>query len=79
MERKLILRVINRPPHNGRILGVDISDKIRCGIANKSINSETDKTDTSASTFVYLLLMALHVSIPFLVHPQAYINGDISY
>jgi hypothetical protein len=43
------------------------------------INSEIDKTDTTVSTFVYLLLVVLHVSTPFLGHPQAYINTDISY
>jgi hypothetical protein len=38
-----------------------------------------DKIDTTVSTFVYLLLAALHVSTPFLGHPQAYTNIDISY
>jgi hypothetical protein len=44
-----------------------------------TINSEIDKIDTILPTLVYFSLMALHVSTPFLCHPHAYINTDISY
>jgi hypothetical protein len=49
------------------------------GTVCTSVNSEIDKIDTAVSTFVYLLLVAPHVSTPFLDHPQAYINTDINY
>jgi hypothetical protein len=36
------------------------------------------KIDITVSTFVYLLLAAMHVSTPFLGNSQAYMNNDIS-
>jgi hypothetical protein len=49
------------------------------GRVYKTINLEIDKIDATVSTFVYLLLVALHVPTPFLGHPQAYINTEICY
>jgi hypothetical protein len=42
-----------------------------------TINSGIDKTDTTLSTFVRMLLVALHISTPFLGHPQAHVNADV--
>jgi hypothetical protein len=54
------------------------NENIWFGTVYTNINSEIDQIHTTVSAFVYLLLAALHVSTPFLGHPQAYINTDIS-
>jgi hypothetical protein len=55
-----------------------VNEKIWFATVYTAVYSETDKTDTTVPTFI-CLQAALHVSTPFLGHPQAYMNTAIIF
>jgi hypothetical protein len=56
-----------------------VIENIRFGTVYTTQNSEIDKTDTTVSILFICLQAALHISTPFLGHPQAYMNTVISF